>query len=316
VALINNISKLKPGDSVETFYLIKRSQQGVTTQGKPYMTLFLQDRTGEIEAKLWTVSKEDMEVLKPETLIKVKGDVIDYRNKRQMKIATFRTAKEEDGLNPKDFVEKAPMDEDTLYESIMDYVIKIENGSLQRIVRQLLNRYGREFLTFPAAMTNHHDFVSGLAYHVHYMLRTAEALCDIYPSLNRSLLYSAIILHDIGKVKELTGPVGTTYTVEGNLIGHIVIANDEITRVADELNIEGEEVMLLKHLILSHHGKLEYGSPKQPMIKEAEILHFIDNIDARMMMMDKHTGQTDKGTFTDRIFPLENRAFYRPEKFE
>ncbi|WP_052254402.1 3'-5' exoribonuclease YhaM [Salinicoccus sp. YB14-2] len=312
---MSNIANLKAGDSVETFYLIKRSQQGVTQQGKPYMTLYLQDRSGEIEAKLWTVSKEDMQVLKPEALIKVKGDVIDYRNKKQMKIAMYRLATEQDGLNAKDFVEKAPIDEDTLFESIMDYTLKIENGAMQRIVRKLLSKYKTEFLTYPAAMTNHHDFVSGLAYHVHYMLRTAEALCDIYPSLNRSLLYSGIILHDIGKVKELSGPIGTTYTTEGNLIGHIVIAVEEISMIAAELEIEGEEVMLLKHLILSHHGKLEYGSPKVPMLKEAEILHFIDNIDARMMMMDKHLDNTDKGMFTERIFPLENRNLYKPESF-
>lgn len=310
---MSNISNLKPGDSVETFYLIKRAQQGVTTQGKPYMTLYLQDRSGEIEAKLWTASKEDMSVLVPETLIKVKGDVIDYRNKKQMKIAMYRLATENDGLSPRDFVEKAPLDEETLFNSIMDYTLKIENGSLQRIVRQLIGKYKKEFLTYPAAMTNHHDFVSGLAYHVHYMLRTAEALCDIYPSLNRSLLYSGIILHDIGKVKELSGPVGTTYTAEGNLIGHIVIACEEITKMAEELKIEGEEVLLLKHLILSHHGKLEYGSPKAPMLKEAEILNFIDNIDARMMMMDKHVGNVEPGHFTDRIFPLEGRFFYRPD---
>lgn len=312
---MTNIANLKAGDSVETFYLIKRSQQGVTQQGKPYMTLYLQDRSGEIEAKLWTVSKEDMQVLLPEALIKVKGDVIDYRNKKQMKIAMYRLATEQDGLNAKDFVEKAPIDEDTLFESIMDYTLKIENGAMQRIVRQFLSKYKTEFLTYPAAMTNHHDFVSGLAYHVYYMLRTADALCDIYPSLNRSLLYSGIILHDIGKVKELSGPIGTTYTTEGNLIGHIVIAAEEITMIAAELEIEGEEVMLLKHMILSHHGKLEFGSPKVPMLKEAEILHFIDNIDARMMMMDKHLDNTDKGMFTDRIFPLENRNLYKPESF-
>lgn len=310
---MSNIANLKAGDSVETFYLIKRAQQGVTTQGKPYMTLYLQDRSGEIEAKLWTVSKDDMAVLVPEALIKVKGDVIDYRNKKQMKIATYRLANESDGLSAKDFVEKAPLDEDTLFDSIMDYTLKIESGSLQRIVRQLLGKYKKEFLTFPAAMTNHHDFVSGLAYHVHYMLRSAEALCDIYPSLNRSLLYSGIILHDIGKVKELSGPIGTTYTTEGNLIGHIVIACEEITKIANELNIDGEEVLLLKHLILAHHGKMEYGSPKAPMLKEAEILNFIDNIDARMMMMDKHIDNVEPGTFTDRIFPLEGRFFYRPE---
>ncbi|MCK1976008.1 3'-5' exoribonuclease YhaM [Jeotgalicoccus huakuii] len=312
---MNNISSLKAGDSVDTFFLIKRAQQGVTTQGKPYMTIILQDRTGEVEAKHWNVTPDEIEVLLPETLIKVKGDIIDYRGKKQMKIANFRLATPEDGLQPKDFVEKAPIDGDELYDKILDYCLKIENGSLQRITRQLLTKYRKEFSVFPAAMSNHHDFVSGLAYHVYYMLRVADSLCDIYPTLNRSLLFSGIILHDIGKVKELSGPIGTTYTNEGNLIGHIVIAVEEINKIAEQLNIEGEEVMLLKHLILSHHGKLEYGSPKMPMIKEAEILHFIDNIDARIMMMDKHINKADKGSFTDRIFPLESRNFYNPESF-
>lgn len=148
------------------------------------------------------------------------------------------------------------------------------------------------------------------------MLRQAKALCDIYPILNRSLLYSGIILHDLGKVKELSGPVATSYTVEGNLLGHISIVSDEIAQVAKEHNIEGEEVLLLRHLVLSHHGKLEYGSPKLPMVKEAEILHFIDNIDARMMMFEKHLKKVDKGQFTERIFALENRQFYKPETLD
>ena len=105
--------------------------------------------------------------------------------------------------------------------------------------------------------------------------------------LNKSLLYSGIILHDIGKVRELSGPVATSYTVEGNLLGHISIVSDEVVEAARELNIEGEEIMLLRHMILSHHGKLEYGSPKLPYLKEAEILCYIDNIDARMNMFEK-----------------------------
>lgn len=134
------------------------------------------------------------------------------------------------------------------------------------------------------------------------MLRQAKALCDIYPILNRSLLYSGIILHDLGKVKELSGPVATTYTVEGNLLGHISIISDEISQVAKEHNIEGEEVMLLRHLVLSHHGKLEYGSPKLPMVKEAEVLHFIDNLDARMMMFEKHLKKSRKRTIYRTYF--------------
>ena len=118
------------------------------------------------------------------------------------------------------------------------------------------------------------------------MLEIAKSLCNIYPLLNRSLLYSSIILHDLGKVRELSGPVATTYTVEGNLLGHISIASDEVAE-AKELGIDGEEVMLLRHMILAHHGKMEFGSPKLPHLK-AEILFFIDNIDAKMNMFEKH----------------------------
>ncbi|RIM73024.1 HD domain-containing protein, partial [Staphylococcus arlettae] len=125
-------------------------------------------------------------------------------------------------------------------------------------------------------------------------------------------LYSSIILHDLGKVRELSGPVATTYTVEGNLLGHISIASEEVSEAAKELNIEGEEIMLLKHMILAHHGKMEFGSPKLPHIKEAEILFFIDNIDAKMNMFEKAYNKTEKGQFTERIFGLDGRQFYKP----
>ena len=310
---MSKISTLKPGDSVESFYLVKRAQDGVTQQGKPYMTLILADKTGELDSKLWTVTPEQITELKEADLVKVRGEIINYRGKNQMKILEIRTSTPEDNVLVKDFLKEAPIDGEDLFEKIFDYALKITNANLQRITRGLLNKYRKEFSTFPAAMSNHHDFVSGLAYHVYTMLRVGESLCDIYETLDRNLLYAGIILHDIGKVKELSGAVNTTYTVEGNLIGHIVIATEEITKIAEELNIEGEDVMLLKHLILAHHGKLEYGSPKTPMILEAEILHMIDNIDARVLMMNKHIQNAEKGAFTQRVFPLEGRMLYRSQ---
>ena len=310
---MSKISTLKPGDSVESFYLVKRAQDGVTQQGKPYMTLILADKTGELDSKLWTVTPEQITELKEADLVKVRGEIINYRGKNQMKILEIRTSTLEDNVLVKDFLKEAPIDGEDLFEKIFDYALKITNANLQRITRGLLNKYRKEFSTFPAAMSNHHDFVSGLAYHVYTMLRVGESLCDIYETLDRNLLYAGIILHDIGKVKELSGAVNTTYTVEGNLIGHIVIATEEITKIAEELNIEGEDVMLLKHLILAHHGKLEYGSPKTPMIPEAEILHMIDNIDARVLMMNKHIQNAEKGAFTQRVFPLEGRMLYRSQ---
>ena len=277
------------------------------------MTLFLQDKSGDIEAKLWTGTKDDMQLLKPEEIIKVKGDVINYRGRKQMKVNQFRLATAEDGLKTQDFVDGAPMTPDEIKEEISHFMLDIENANLQRITRYLIKKYQDQFFTFPAASSHHHNFASGLSYHVLTMLRIAKEICDIYPLLNRSLLYSAIILHDIGKVRELSGPVATTYTIEGNLLGHISIASDEVAEAARELGIDGEEVMLLRHMILAHHGKMEFGSPKLPHLKEAEILFFIDNIDAKMNMFEKAFKKTDKGQFTERIFGLENRQFYNPE---
>ncbi|MCD8764701.1 3'-5' exoribonuclease YhaM [Staphylococcus hominis] len=313
---MRNVEKLNPGDSVENFFLIHRATQGVTAQGKDYMTLYLQDKSGDIEAKLWTVTKDDMKILKPEIIVWVKGDVINYRGRKQMKVNQFRLATAEDGVKTQDFVDGAPLSPNEIQDELSHFILEIENAHLQRITRHLLKKYQDKFFTYPAASSHHHNFAGGLSYHVLTMLKIAKSLCDIYPLLNRSLLYSAIILHDIGKVRELSGPVATTYTVEGNLLGHISIASDEVAEAAKELGIDSEEVMLLRHMILAHHGKMEFGSPKLPHLKEAEIVFFIDNIDAKMNMFDKAFKKTEKGQFTERIFGMDNRQFYNPEKLD
>ncbi|SUM33861.1 3'-5' exoribonuclease [Staphylococcus gallinarum] len=246
----------------------------------------------------------------------VQGDVINYRGRKQMKINKIRLATSEENLKPHDFIDGAPLSPDEIQDEIAHFMLEIENASLQRITRHLIRKYQEAFFTFPAASTHHHNFSSGLSYHVLTMLRVAKSICDIYPLLNRSLLYSSIILHDLGKVKELSGPVATSYTVEGNLLGHISIASDEVAEAARELKIDGEEVMLLRHMILAHHGKMEFGSPKLPHLKEAEILFFIDNIDAKMNMFEKAYKKTDKGQFTERIFGLEGRQFYNPKSID
>ena len=313
---MRNVEKLNPGDSVANLFLIHRATQGVTAQGKDYMTLYLQDKSGDIEAKLWTVTKDDMKILKPEVIVWVKGDVINYRGRKQMKVNQFRLATAEDGVKTQDFVDGAPLSPNEIQDELSHFILEIENAHLQRITRHLLKKYQDKFFTYPAASSHHHNFAGGLSYHVLTMLKIAKSLCDIYPLLNKSLLYSAIILHDIGKVRELSGPVATTYTVEGNLLGHISIASDEVAEAAKELGIDSEEVMLLRHMILAHHGKMEFGSPKLPHLKEAEILFFIDNIDAKMNMFDKAFKKTEKGQFTERIFGMDNRQFYNPEKLD
>ena len=310
--MTKGITQRAVGETVDTFLLIKQSTKGVTTTGNPFMSLVLQDKSGDIEAKLWDTKEEHETMYAAETIVRVGGEIHNYRGKNQLRIKSIRPAKPEEKQSISDLVPSSDKSTEELFEEVVKYLFDMQNPQIQRITRHLLKKYQEPFLTYPAATRNHHDYVSGLADHVVSMLKLGKSICEIYPSLNKDLLFAGIILHDIGKVFELSGPIATSYTVEGNLLGHISIMVTEISKAADELEIEGEEVMLLQHMVLSHHGKEEWGSPKKPMIKEAEILHYIDNIDAKMMMLDRALEKTKPGDFTERLFPLDNRSFYKP----
>ena len=302
----------KVGETIDLYLLIKQSITSVTTKGSPFMTLVLQDKSGDLEAKLWDTNDEHVKTYGAATIVKVGGEVHEYRGKNQLRIKSIRPAKEEEGVTIADLVPSALKSKEVLYEELMEYFFEMKNPQIQRLTRHLLKKHEAAFMTYPAATRNHHDYVSGLIDHVVSMLKLGKSIADLYPSLNKDLLYAGIILHDVGKVIELSGPIATQYTVEGNLIGHISIMVNEISQAAIELDISGEEVMLLQHMILSHHGKEEWGSPKRPMLKEAEMLHYIDNIDAKMNMLDRALGKTNAGEFSERIFPMDNRSFYKP----
>jgi 3'-5' exoribonuclease len=300
------------GEAVELFLLIKNSVKGIASNGKPFLTIIFQDQSGDIEAKLWDASDEDEKIYAAQKIVRIVGEIQNYRGRNQLKLRQIRPAAPTDAVKLSDFLETAPVSKDEMSSKITQYIFEMKNPNIQRITRHLLKKHMNEFLEYPAATKNHHEFVSGLAYHVVSMLDLAKAIADLYPSLDKDLLYAGIILHDLGKVTELSGPISTSYTVEGNLIGHISIMVNEIGKAADELHISGEEVVILQHLVLSHHGKAEWGSPKPPLIKEAEILHYIDNLDAKMNMLDRALERVKPGEFTERVFPREQRSFYKP----
>lgn len=309
---MNKLLDYKVGEAIDLYLLIKQSITGVTTKGSPFMTLVLQDKSGDLEAKLWDTTDEHVQSYAAGTIVKVGGEVHEYRGKNQLRIKSIRPTKDDEGVTIADLVPSSAKSKEALFEELMTYFFEMENPQIQRITRHIMKQHEAAFMTYPAATRNHHDYVSGLIDHVVSMLKLGKSLTELYPTLNKDLLYAGIILHDIGKVVELSGPIGTQYTVEGNLIGHISIMVNEIAKAADELDISGEEVMLLQHMVLSHHGKEEWGSPKRPMLKEAEMLHYIDNIDAKMNMLDRALGKTNPGEFSERIFPLDNRSFYKP----
>ncbi|WP_251554878.1 3'-5' exoribonuclease YhaM [Neobacillus muris] len=306
------IAHYEVGEQVELFLLIKSAAKGIASNGKPFLTLILQDKSGEIEAKLWDVNEEDEKTYAAQNVVKVVGDLQNYRGKSQLRIRQIRKSGAADGQNLDDFLQAAPLSQDQMASKLTQYIFEMKNPNIQRITRHLIKKHQKAFLEYPAATKNHHEFVSGLAYHVISMLDLAKSIASLYPSLDTDLLYAGVILHDMGKVMELSGPVSTVYTLEGNLLGHITIMINEIGKAAEELGISGEEVLILQHLVLSHHGKAEWGSPKPPLVKEAEILHYIDNLDAKMNMLDRALDKVKPGEFTERIYALDNRSFYKP----
>ncbi|MEK5443918.1 3'-5' exoribonuclease YhaM [Fredinandcohnia sp. FSL W7-1320] len=310
--MVKGIVHYEVGQQVDVYLFIKSSTKSIASNGKPFLTLVFQDKSGEIEAKLWDATPEDETNYAAQQIVRLAGEINSYRGRNQLKIRNIRPITDLDGVTISDFLEVAPVPQDEMASKITQYIFEMNNSNIQRITRHLLKKHQAAFFEYPAATKNQHEFVSGLAYHVVSMLDLAKAIAHLYPSLDTDLLYAGIILHDLGKVTELSGPISTTYTVEGNLLGHISIMVNEIGQAAKELGIEGEEVTVLQHIILSHHGKAEWGSPKPPMIKEAEVLHYIDNLDAKMNMLDRALERVKPGEFSDRVFALDNRSFYKP----
>lgn len=309
------INQMKKDELFEGFYLIKKAELRKTRAGKDFLAMTFQDDSGEISGNLWDAQSHNVETFTAGKVVHMEGRREVYNNTPQVNQIKLRLPEDGEPNDPADFKEKPPVNVADVKEYLEQMVFKIENATWQRIVRALYRKYHQEFFTYPAAKTNHHAFESGLAYHTATMVRLADGIGDIYPELNKSLLFAGIMLHDLAKVIELSGPDNTEYTVRGNLIGHIALIDEEITKVITELNIDDtrEEVTVLRHVVLSHHGLLEYGSPVRPKIMEAEIIHMIDNIDAEMMMMTTALSRIGEGEMTARLFALDNRSFYKPK---
>lgn len=307
------IDELTDGYRGELTALILQVARGVTAKGAPYLSFQLQDRTGRIDAKYWNVGEAQLYLYEPGMIVKVKGDVLSHQKQLQYRINAVEIV-EQQQQDLREFVKEGPIDKAVLKNGIYEKINSIGSEGIRTLSLAILEEHEKSFFEYPAAKRNHHDFVGGLATHVYGMMCLAEAVCMQYPSLDRDLLISGVLLHDIGKLTELSGAVIAEYTREGKLLGHISIMQGEIQEKARQLGIDEEEALLLRHMVLSHHGKYEYGSPVLPMIPEAEMLYLIDNIDARMNTMEKALSSVEEGEFTPRIFALESRSFYKRKK--
>ncbi len=305
------MKELAEGQSLMTTFLLSNVTKGVTAKGAPYLSITLADKTGTIEGKLWDVKPAQAELAVSGKVRLVDFDVIKYNNSLQVKIHNLREINE-DEIMMDDYLVVSKISSNELKNTVLETVASLTNPVLKQLVEYILKEHEKDYFLYPAASRNHHNFVGGLAEHVNGMLKLGKTMCDNYPVLNRDLLLSGIILHDVGKLTELSGTLSTEYTKEGKLLGHISIMQAEISIAAEKLGLlDSEEVMLLRHMILSHHGQYEFGSPVLPMTAEAIALSFVDDADAKMNMVTKALEETKEGEFTQRIYALDNRNLYK-----
>ncbi|WP_346940519.1 HD domain-containing protein [uncultured Clostridium sp.] len=310
------IGEFNKGDRIENFFLVKNAECKITNNSttNKYLDLMLIDSTGEINAKLWECNENIEASIKDNILVKVRAVVNEYRGKLQLKVEKIRPSTEEDNVNIDEFILVAPYKSEDMFETLLDYIEKIENKDIKRITENIISKLSYKLMHYPAAKSNHHAIKGGLLYHITTMLNAAEKLLDIYSYLNKDLLYSGIILHDIAKIMEMESSelgIVSKYSTEGQLLGHIIQGIGLIEDAAMEINADKEIVMLLQHMILTHHYEPEYGSPKKPMMPEAEMLHHLDVLDARMYDMRKATKDLNPGEFSEKVYSLDGISIYK-----
>lgn len=301
-------------ENLDLFVLIKTADVRIAKNGKQFIAFTFQDQSGQIGGKYWDASDEDVAKFTAGQVIHLQGKRELYQNNPQVKIYKLRLTTGDEPQTVDQFIPKAPVQVTEMQDEFGAMLFEITNPNWQRLVRHLMQKHQAEFFSFPAAKTNHHAFSGGLAYHTLSMLRLAKTIAAQYPQIDEALLYAGVILHDLGKTLELSGPISTEYTVRGNLIGHIVLVDEEIVRACDTLKIDvnAEDMLLLRHVTLAHHGLMEYGSPVRPQVLEAEVLHQIDELDASITMMTQSLQHAEAGQFTERLFAMDGRRFYRP----
>ncbi len=282
------IDGLCEGETIRNVYLCKGKRSAETRNGKPYDNLILQDKTGTLDGKVWDPNSQGIADYDEKDFIEVFGDVINYNGNLQLNIRQIRKA-EEGEYNPADYMPTTEKSVDGMYEELTAYIRQISNKYLRQVLEFYYIKdeaFIKKFKAHSAAKTVHHGFSGGLLEHTLSVTRMCDYFATSYSILNRDLLLSSAILHDIGKVKELSDFPDNDYTDEGQLIGHIVIGvgmiNDAIRSIPGFPEKLAHE---LKHCIVAHHGELEYGSPKKPALAEAVALNMADSTDAKLQTL-------------------------------
>lgn len=306
--------KITSNEKIDRIFLIKSVEVKTTKTGNNYLDLRLTDKDNDVKAKKWgyTGDKPAFDVM---TLQRIVGTASNYNGQVQINVTQILPVDKEE-LDIADYVPCTPLDCDKALSEIYDVIYSFDNEELLQLASTALQQVENEFKYYPAALSMHDACVGGLCHHTYCMIQTALAICKVYPFVNRDLLLTGVILHDLAKIDEIEacelGPK-STYTVSGNLLGHLVMGAIRIDKLCDELNLSDYVRTAVLHMLISHHGKNEYGSAKQPCFLEAMILNAIDDLDAKIFEFFEAVKDVDPGSFGAKNFALGNIQVFKPK---
>lgn len=305
------LAEMIKGQVFDGFLLTRTATQRTSSNGSKFLDMTLCDISSEVNAKMWDSYTPAPNVA---DVLRVRGAMTEYNGRPQLRVDKMRVATADDDYDMSALAPCAPQPASEMLDYILNRVDAFKDPELKALVLTRLEECGDKLNYYPAASKLHHAERSGLLHHVSTMLRMAGYVCEVYPTLDADLLAAGVILHDLCKITEMAADeIGmvSDYTAEGMLVGHLVQGVAELARCGRELGVRAETMLLLEHMILSHHDLPEFGSPKKPMFPEAEVLHVLDLLDARMFEMNRALANIQPGKFTERVWSLDRKLYKR-----
>ncbi|MDP8224190.1 MAG: HD domain-containing protein [Candidatus Lernaella stagnicola] len=299
---------------VEDVYFLRSKSLGTTKSGKPYLMLTLSDRTGDIAGRLWDDAERFDAAAAPGDFVLVRARGGLWKDKVQLTVS-YMEAVPLEGVDPAMFLPVCPRDVEPYWQTLREVAESLPEGPYRRLSLALLDdpEFGADLHRAPAATGVHQAYVGGLLEHTCSMLLLAGKVCDHFHTLDRSLLLAGVLFHDLGKTRELSYETALEYNDGGKLVGHLVFGVEMLEQLAARAGVDApQEIMLLKHLILSHHGRPEFGTVRVPQFAEAAVLHYLDNLDARVFQFFQAEVETTQGQWSDRKWALETAVYKIP----
>ena len=313
MVIIMKLEEIDKNGTLQGYVLVKSCERKNAKNGSVYLDLTIADSDGEVSAKIWDFKGAVEEQPTVNTVIRVRGTLSTYNNQPQFKIDRYRALNENDSVDISDFVPSASFSGKYMYEQILLLVNAFEDEQLKKLVNAVLEEYKDRILHLPAAFRLHHAVRSGLLMHTLSICKLAESVAALYPSVDKDLLLSGAILHDIAKSDEFNlAPTGLVegYTVKGTLVGHLVGGAMLVEKIGKEAEINEDVLTLIEHMLISHHGIPEYGAAVRPLFLEAEILSALDTLDANIYEIENALKTVESGSFSNRLWALDDRKFY------